>query len=89
LALLCGTAAFIVVGYVLTVMAVRLGELGFVTPFRYTGLIWALLVGLVLFAEWPDPLTLAGGALIVATGLFTFYRERSLNRAKARAPLPR
>jgi S-adenosylmethionine uptake transporter len=89
LALLCGTAAFIVAGYVLTVMAVRLGELGFVTPFRYTGLVWALLVGLVLFAEWPDALTLTGSALIVATGLFTFYRERRLNRAKARAPLPR
>ena len=88
LALIAGTAAFIVAGYVLTVSAVRTGELGFVTPFRYTGLIWALIVGLFLFHEFPDPLTLAGAALVVATGLFTFYRERQAAR-KSRAPARR
>lgn len=85
-ALIAGTALFIVAGYVLTVSAVRTGELGFVTPFRYTGLIWALIVGLLLFHEFPDSVTLAGAALVVATGLFTFYRERrSARRARARA----
>lgn len=86
--LLGGTAAFIVAGYVLTVSAVRTGELGFVTPFRYTGLIWALVLGLVLFGEWPDAITQLGAALVVATGLFTFYRER-LTARRARAPIPR
>lgn len=86
--LLAGTAAFIVAGYVLTVSAVRTGELGFVTPFRYTGLIWALALGLFLFGEWPDPLTQLGAALVVATGLFTFYRER-LSARRARAPIRR
>lgn len=80
--LLLGTAGFIIAGYIMTVGAVRTGELGFVTPFRYTGLVWALIVGLVLFREFPDPLTLAGAALIVATGLFTFYRERASARAR-------
>ncbi|MCB1390333.1 MAG: DMT family transporter [Rhodobacteraceae bacterium] len=86
--LLAGTAVFIVAGYVLTVSAVRTGELGFVTPFRYTGLIWALVLGLVLFAEWPTLLTQLGAALVVGTGLFTFYRERVTAR-RARAPIPR
>ena len=86
--LLAGTALFIVAGYVLTVSAVRTGELGFVTPFRYTGLIWALALGLILFGEWPDPLTQLGAALVVATGLFTFYRER-LSARRARAPIRR
>ncbi|WP_323019249.1 DMT family transporter [Pararhodobacter sp.] len=85
--LLLGTSAFIVGGYVLTVSAVRTGELGFVTPFRYTGLIWALVLGFALFAEWPDTLTQLGAALVVGTGLFTFYRERASAR-RARAPIP-
>ncbi len=85
--LLAGTAVFVVAGYLMTVMAVRVGELGFVTPFRYTGLIWALVLGFVIFAEWPDPLTQLGAGLIVATGLFTFYRERlTARRLRARAP---
>jgi len=88
-ALLAGTSGFIVAGYLLTVMAVRTGELSFVTPFRYTGLIWALLAGLFLFAEWPDPVTFAGALLIVGTGLFSFYRERQLRAARARAPARR
>ncbi|MCA0203928.1 MAG: DMT family transporter [Proteobacteria bacterium] len=86
--LLAGTSLFIVGGYVLTVSAVRTGELGFVTPFRYTGLIWALVLGFVLFAEWPDTLTQLGAALVVGTGLFTFYRERVTVR-RGRAPIPR
>ncbi|PTX00666.1 DMT family transporter [Pararhodobacter aggregans] len=85
--LLLGTSAFIVGGYVLTVSAVRTGELGFVTPFRYTGLIWALVLGFALFAEWPDTLTQLGAGLVVGTGLFTFYRERASAR-RARAPIP-
>ncbi len=82
--LLCGTSLAIVGGYLMTVMAVRTGELAVVTPFRYVGLIWALIVGFFLFREWPDMLTQLGAGLIVATGLFTFYRERVTAR-KARA----
>lgn len=78
--LLVGAASVIVGGYLLTVMAVRTGELGFVTPFRYMGLVWALIVGLAVFGEWPDLWTQLGAALIVATGLFTFFRERQLQR---------
>lgn len=83
--LLGATSVFLIAGYIMTVSAVRTGELGFVTPFRYTGLIWALVLGFVVFGEWPDPLTQLGAALIVATGLFTFYRERvTARRLRAR-----
>lgn len=86
--LLAGTAGFIVLGYLLTVMAVRTGELAVVTPFRYTGLVWALVMGYLVFGEWPDAVTQLGAGLIVATGMFTFYRER-VSARKARAPAPR
>ena len=46
--------------------------------FRYTGLIWALVMGWLVFGDWPAPLTLLGAAIVVGMGLFTLYRERQL-----------
>ncbi|MEM7061356.1 MAG: DMT family transporter [Pseudomonadota bacterium] len=70
-------SVFILLGYLFSVMVMRVGDVGFVAPFRYSGLIWALLLGWVIFDEWPDPVTIFGGALIVAAGLFTLFRERN------------
>lgn len=76
--LLGGTVIFITAAYLLSVMVMRRGEIAVVTPFRYTGLLWALLLGLVFFGEWPDALTLLGVAIVTATGLFTLWREARL-----------
>lgn len=73
---LCGAGFFVIGGYVFSVSAMRSGEIGFVAPFRYTSLIVALLLGLFVFGDWPDHLTLLGSIIVVATGLFTLYRER-------------
>ena len=62
------------------------GEIGFVAPFRYTALIWALLLGWFVFGDWPLPSTLVGSAIVVATGVFTLLRERQVARRKARNP---
>ena len=86
-ALMLGTSLLIVIGYTLSVMVMRVGDVGFVAPFRYTGLLWALLLGLVLWGELPHPMTLLGAAVIVAMGSFTLWRERQLARAEARAQL--
>jgi len=67
-------------GYVFSVSSVRVGEVAFVAPFRYTILIWAILLGVVIFGDIPDAWTLLGASVIVATGVFTFYRERRLSR---------
>lgn len=74
--LLVGAAVAIFFGYLFSVAAMRVGEIGFVSPFRYTGLLAALALGWLIFGDWPDPLTFAGGALVVATGVFTILRER-------------
>jgi S-adenosylmethionine uptake transporter len=79
--LIAGSAFFIVGGYFFSVQVMRSGDVSFIAPFRYTGLIWALALGWLLFGEWPQPLTLIGAGLIVATGLFTLYRERALLRS--------
>lgn len=74
--LLAGAAVFILGGYSLSVMVMRVGEISFVSPFRYTGLIWAILLGWLVFGDWPDGLTLLGAVIVVGTGLFTVIRER-------------
>ena len=84
--ILCATA-FLVAGYLFSVATMRVGDLGFVAPFRYTGLIWALVLGLVVFGDWPDVWTFAGSAIIVATGLFTLWRERRLRLHSPPAPV--
>lgn len=45
-------------------------------PFHYVILVWATIVGYVVFGDFPDNWTIAGGLVIVASGLYTFYRER-------------
>lgn len=77
------SAIGLVIGYLFGVMTIRTGEIGFVAPFRYTLLLWAIFFGIVMFDEWPDAWMLVGSAVIVATGLYTFHRERRLARAVA------
>jgi drug/metabolite transporter (DMT)-like permease len=78
LGLLSATAGFLIVGYVYSIKAKREGEGAFVSPFRYTIMIWALLLGIAVFGEFPDAWTLAGAAIVVVMGIYTFYRERRL-----------
>lgn len=84
-ALILGAGLFIIGGYTFSALAMRNGEIGFVTPFRYVALVWAVLIGFLAFGEWPDPLTWAGASIVVATGLYTLYRERVVMARKARS----
>lgn len=74
---LCAAAICLLGGYFFGVNAMRLGEIGFVQPFRYSLLLWAILFGILVFGEWPDPWMITGSAIIVGTGLYTLHRERS------------
>jgi S-adenosylmethionine uptake transporter len=79
-------ALFIVGAYVFSVSAMRVGEIGFVAPFRYTSLLVAMLLGALIFGEVPGVLTLLGAGIVVAMGLFTLYRERVLRLRQTAAP---
>lgn len=61
-------------GYYALVGATRTGEVSVVVPFRYTRLVFAMILGSLVFDERPDPLMLTGAALIVSTGLYTIWR---------------
>ena len=69
-----------VLAYYWIVAASRVGEVAVVTPFRYTRLIFALAIGILVFGERPDLMTLLGAAIVIASGLYTFLRERRLAR---------
>lgn len=78
--LLLMAAVFLTVGYVTAVAAMRVGDIGVVAPFRYSSLIWAIVLGLLVFGEWPDLWTWAGSTLVVSAGIYTILRERQLAR---------
>lgn len=80
--LTAGAALMVIGGYLFSIMVMRVGEIGFVAPFRYTGLIWALVLGWAVFGEWPEPLTLLGAAIVAGSGIYTLWRESRLARAE-------
>ncbi len=61
--------------------AMRMGEVSVITPFRYTRLIFALALGVLVFGESPDAPMLIGSAIIIASGLYTLARARKVARA--------
>jgi drug/metabolite transporter (DMT)-like permease len=77
-------AVMIGVGYVAIVSAMRVGDMGFVAPFRYSVLIFALLIGIFWFGDIPDAMVLLGSLIVVLSGGYTLYRER----VKGIQPLP-
>jgi drug/metabolite transporter (DMT)-like permease len=71
------------------IRAFRLAPAAVVSPFSYTGMVWAVGFGFLVFTELPDRWTLVGAMLIIGSGLYVFHRERALERSVARPPVPR
>lgn len=67
------------------IAAMRIGDISFVTPFRYTRIVFGLLAGSIVFNETLDAYTLIGAAIIVASGIYTLLREARLRRRAQRA----
>jgi drug/metabolite transporter (DMT)-like permease len=79
-ALMAGAAAFLIGGYLTAVDFMRHGDIAAIAPFRYSAVVWAIIVGLIVWGEVPDLLMIVGTVIIVATGIYTFHRERRLAR---------
>jgi drug/metabolite transporter (DMT)-like permease len=74
--LLSLAAVLVLIGYQCVIVAMRAGDISAVAPFRYTALLWAMLLGFLVFGDMPDmPMTI-GASIIVLSGLYAFYRER-------------
>ena len=63
------------VGHFTMIRALTWAPAATVSPFSYTGLVWATLFGLTLFGDFPDIWTIAGALVIVGSGLYILHRE--------------
>lgn len=68
-------------GHLILIRALTIAPASLLAPFVYTQIAWALLLGYLVFGDVPDRWMLLGGAVIVASGLYVFYREAVLGRA--------
>ncbi len=80
LLLLAAASVFLSMGYYLLTVAMRGGEMSVIAPFRYSGLLFALVLGYLVWGDVPNPLAWGGIALLVAAGLYVLHSER---RARA------
>ncbi len=83
-----GLAGMVVVGaigYWAITAASRTGEVSVVAPFRYTRLVFAIIIGFSVFHEPVDLVTALGASLIIGSGLYSFARERARTRGLSQA----
>jgi drug/metabolite transporter (DMT)-like permease len=73
---LMAAAAFVLLGNYFIIAAFRKADVSLVSAFRYTVLVFALVMGVLVWGDWPDGLSLLGSALIVGSGLYALHRQR-------------
>ena len=75
------------IGVMYVTHAFRLGPAAVISPFEYSALIWATLLGFFLWEELPDTITLVGAVIVTSSGLYIIYRE-TVKVGRARPQLP-
>ena len=68
------------IGYYAIVLATRNGDVSVISPFRYSRLVFAMLLSIIILSERPDLLTLSGASIIVVSGIYSFVREGRLKQ---------
>jgi len=87
LLLVAAAVVFVVGGYLFSVDFMRHGDIAVVAPFRYTAILWAMIVGFAVWRDVPDLPMLVGSTIIIAAGVYTFHRERRLSARGAVAAM--
>lgn len=67
-------------GYMLLTLSLRMAEVSVVTPFRYSRIIFLLLIGVLVFGERPNAQVLFGAGMVIASGVYLVWRERQVKR---------
>jgi drug/metabolite transporter (DMT)-like permease len=67
-------------------LSLKLAAASVVVPYQYTLIVWAIMLGYVVFGDVPDLLTLVGAAVIIAAGLYIFWREQGQGRREPQPP---
>ena len=73
-------AFFIIFGYYSAVLVMRSGEISFISPFRYTAILFALIVGFIFFDEQPDEIALLGIVIVMLSGIILMIRNSSVKK---------
>ena len=81
--LLASTLA-LVIAYQLSIAVMRVGEVSFVSQFRYSAILWALIFGYLIFGEFPDVITLIGGGIIIVAGMMILWANKNDKRFNAK-----
>jgi drug/metabolite transporter (DMT)-like permease len=81
--LMIGSGVMGALGHLCLIRAFRLAPASVLAPFSYSSMVWATLLGLLIWHDWPDTWTWIGASLIIGSGLYIFHRE---NRIKLSAP---
>ena len=81
--LLALASVFLTGGYYFIISSMRHGEMTLVAPFRYSGLLFALVLGYAVWGEVPNTLAWFGIALLIGSGLYVLHNERRHSRAAA------
>ncbi|WP_092239603.1 DMT family transporter [Bradyrhizobium sp. Gha] len=68
--------------------SLKLASASTVVPYQYSMIIWAVILGFVVFGDMPSPATLVGAAIIIGAGLYIFLRERTLGREEPAVGTP-
>jgi drug/metabolite transporter (DMT)-like permease len=84
LAQLAAGACFLSLGYVASVNSIRLGDISFSAPFRYTVLVFAIILQIVIFDDVPDVMTFLGAAIVGGAGLYALAYDGRTRGAKGR-----
>jgi drug/metabolite transporter (DMT)-like permease len=84
-ALLAGSGLMGMLGHFCIIQAFRSAPASVVAPFSYSSLIWATLVGYLIWSDFPARNVWLGAALIIASGLYILWRETVLMRQQARS----
>lgn len=70
-------------GYFVLILSIRITEVSVVMPFRYSRIIFLLVLGILVFDEKPGVLMLVGAALIIGSGSYMLWREHYIKKAHA------
>jgi S-adenosylmethionine uptake transporter len=73
-------AFFIIFGYYSAVLVMRSGEISFISPFRYTAILFALILGFIFFDEQPDEIALLGIVIVMLSGIILMMRNSSVKK---------
>jgi drug/metabolite transporter (DMT)-like permease len=69
-------------------MSLKRAAASVVVPFQYTMIVWGVVLGFIVFGDQPRAHVLAGAAIIIAAGLFIFFREQRVAAPKDTVTLP-